>query len=742
MAARQAPLSPGLRGILTIVHETDRQIRRGLSLHRAGNVKAAAEIYERVLAQKPNHPDALYLMGCVAHQAGDSSVAVEFLEKAIAARPDKAEYYYALGTAQAELEKYDLAEINLRKATRLGSRSEFHSSLGLLLKKQHRLAEAIAEFETAVHLDNEDKDANLNLGRAYLAAERFEDAIPHLEHALKIRPAHAPTLAALRQALSSANREEEAVAHLDRAMVPLVANTERLCDLADALQEAEDFGGAIAVYNRALAFGRQSPRAWYACGCAELARQDFAASIGCFEEAVKLRPDWLEARHNLARALYEMGQVRQAYEEFKICATCTEEGSRLARAMLAVIAPGAPQACNRDVLEIRESWVRDLQAGDLGAQTPLQIRSATSKLKIGYVSSFFSRDNWMKPVWGLISQHNRLQFDIHLFSDAPRSAIRHGYRAHAADRFFDTTLLSNKALAELIQENGIQVLVDLNGYSEMNRLPLYMLHPAPVIVGWFNMYATSGMPCFHHVIGDRDVILPEEEVFYSETVHRVTHSYLTFCVDYPVPPVSELPCTGNSPFTFGCLGSQYKITSEVVESWSRILTSSPGSRLFLKNKHLKTRAACGFMEKLFGKFGVAPERLLLEGPADHFEFLKAYDRVDIALDTFPYNGGTTTTEAIWQGVPVVTFAGDRWAARTSASILRAGGLQDFVALDLAGYIALATQLANSPDEWPRLASLRSNMRNQLVASRVCDTQAFAREMEDIYRRCWESYSQK
>jgi len=341
-------------------------------------------------------------------------------------------------------------------------------------------------------------------------------------------------------------------------------------------------------------------------------------------------------------------------------------------------------------------------------------------------------------VWGLLNQHDRQHFDIHLFSDAPKSAILHGYHPKAEDHFFNTKRLSNRALAELIQEHDIQVLVDLNGYSNMNRLPLFMLRPAPVILGWFNMYATTGMPCFDYLVGDTVVIPPEEEACYTEKIHRVGRSYLTFSVDYPVPDVAELPWVGNPLFTFGCLASQYKITPEVVEAWSRILNASPGSRLLVKNKHLRVSSTGDYLRELFSNFGVASGRVQLEGPADHFGFLKAYDRVDVALDTFPYNGGTTTTEAIWQGVPVITFVGDRWASRTSASILRAGGLGEFVANDLEGYVSLATRWANSPEEKLRLAKLRANMRKHLRDSSLCDTRAFAREMEGIYRICWKS----
>ena len=207
-------------------------------------------------------------------------------------------------------------------------------------------------------------------------------------------------------------------------------------------------------------------------------------------------------------------------------------------------------------------------------------------------------------------------------------------------------------------------MIDLNGYSRPSRLPLFALRPAPVQVAWFNMFATSGLECFDYLLGDQHVIPHTEEGYYTEKVVRVPGSYLTFEVTYPVPDVSPPPCLIGGNLTFGCLAPQYKITTEVVKAWSRILVASPRSRLILKNVVLGKPAARDFVRELFEGFGVPADRVDLEGPAEHFTFLERYQDIDVALDTFPYNGGTTTMEALWQGVPVLTFSGDRWAAES------------------------------------------------------------------------------
>jgi predicted O-linked N-acetylglucosamine transferase (SPINDLY family) len=753
--------------MVDFVADGDALLERGLELHRCGNFTEAANCYRSFLRDNPGHPHGLYLFGCLEYQNGNHADAADLLRQAVGAAPEISDYHHVLGCALTGSGKFDDAERSLQRAIALDNRAEFHSSLAALRKKQNRLPEAIAEYRESLRLDSTLADTHYNLGNAFRANGDSGEALLSFGRALELNGGHFHSLAALGQMMHAAGSPANAAEYFKKALALQPQDTDVLCDCGDTLQESGDLEEASALYRRALKTNPRLARAWYSGGCVEITRREYILAIRCFEKALELQPDWLEARHNLARSLYELGQVSAALDHFRSCAAQPREASAQARAMIAVIIPGVPEADNQAVLEARAGWVeRDLARqpaagepvhGMAIGQRPAGIVRPT--LRIGYVSSFFHRDNWMKPVWGLINRHDRNAVQVNLFSDAPANSIQHGYRPHPEDRFFDTSQLSNEALAGLVRQAGIDILIDLNGYSNMRRLPLFALRRSRIAIGWFNYYATSGMYAgigtsattrtstsagttstaeltgIDYLIGDLHVIPVEEERFYSEKILRVPGSYLTFEVNYPVPPVAPPPCITKNGIAFGSLASQYKITNDVVACWSRILERSPNSSLLVKNARLASPLTRQFVHSLFAQHGIGPERVFLEGPEEHYEFLKAYDRIDIVLDTFPYNGGTSTTEAIWQGVPVIAFHGDRWASRTSASILREGGLGEFVARDLEDYVASAARWAASPDTRDRLGELRRTMRSKLSASPVCDTLRFAREMEQIYKAC-------
>ncbi len=477
-----------------------------------------------------------------------------------------------------------------------------------------------------------------------------------------------------------------------------------------------------------------------------------AAAADAFRRAIRMDPGQLDAIYHLGKALFQLGEIDLAVSLLRDCWELAElaeksEISVLCLQAIAVAIPGAMSADNAAILAARRKWTRTLESVPRTVATFRdRDRTPDRPLTIGYISSFFDSENWMKPVWGLINQHDREQFRVRIFSFGPvpggdgTGAATTAFRPHDSDRIFDVANLDHERTAALIADEQVDVLIDLNGYSDPQRLNLLLMRPAPVIVGWFNMYATTALSCFDYLIGDRHVVLPEEERHYSERIVRVPGSYLTFDVGYPVPEVSPPPCLATGEITFGSLCSRYKFTPEVIGAWSEILKRCPKSRLVLRNGGLEQPPEREHLHRQFAAHGINPERVQLLGRAPHFEFLETYAQFDIALDTFPYNGGTTTTEAIWQGVPVVTDAGRTWASRTSATLLREGGLGDWVANDLQGYVELAARWGNDPDAPRRLAELRTNMRERLRASSVCDTAAFARAMESLYRAMWRKWS--
>ncbi len=716
-------------------------LARAAELYDAGNLEGAARECRRLLKSEPRETEALYLLGVISHQTGNQVLAEECMRRALAITPHHADCWNILGLATLVLGKDEEAAASFERAIELGDSHHFCNNLGSLRKKQGRLDEALAAYRQALGRNPGFADTHFNLGSIYREKGEWQAAAECFRSAIEANPGDAEAWVNLAQALRALNRSEDAVQVLEKAIAQVAGNADLYCEWGDALGAAGRLENAIAAYTQALQLDPASARAWFSAGAAHSAREEDAAAIRYFEKALEIAPDWAAAQHDLAKALFNLGQVDEALDFFR--KALAGDRPLLPLSMIALIIPGSSKAGNQDVLDARRAYARYLPQAtpkETTGEGSNQRSVRTRPIRIGYISSFFQFPNWMKPVWALVNHHDRSRFEVHLFSDAPASSIERGYRAHSQDHFHDITGIPNETVARSMEEAGIDILVDLNGYSKMPRLGLVAMHPAPVVVGWFNMYATSGISSYDYLIGDDVVIPAEEEKFYSEKILRVPGSYLTFEVGYPVPDVADSSRRGRDAsgvFTFGCLASQYKITRDVVAAWCRILQEAPASRLILKNAKLGCAENQRYVRGLFEAQGIAQDRLRLEGPSDHYEFLKTYGTIDLALDTFPYNGGTTTTEAIWQGVPVLAFRGDRWAARTSASLLEAGNLGRFVARSADDYIAQAIQFASFKGA-EELSELRQDMRSTLRNSPACDTESFARNMEALYSKMFNT----
>ena len=501
--------------------------------------------------------------------------------------------------------------------------------------------------------------------------------------------------------------------------------------LAQILRAAKQHKAAFAVYNRVLALGDVTAEIWNTIGEALVARREYAQAIGTFRESLSVE-DTDEARHNLGQALFKLGEMDEAVKHLKIAAR--NSGQPVSWTALASVIPGAPSIDQAEILSLRREFAEWLATSPLGGTVqPVQKRYVApgARWRIGYVSSWFTGANYMKPVWALVNNHDRDRFQIHLFSDDPVDAELVGYQPQADDQIHATADLDNSQLADLIAQQGIDILIDLNAYSTPRRLGLFTAPPAPVTMAWFNMYATSGLPGFHYIVGDAEVAKPEDDVFYSEKILRLPMSYLTFITAHRTPPVVDPPSLSNGFVTFGSLIAQYKMTGDVIAAWCEILNGAPTARLYLANRALDPVENRNWLIERFKAHGIDPDRIDFAGSAPHYEYLRNYDAMDFALDAFPYNGGTTTMEAIWQGVPMLTFDGDRWASRTSQTLLRRTHLGDFVADSREDMIARAIEMANDPNTPAMLKEIRHGARARLENAPVCDAPALAKAMETL-----------
>ena len=705
-------------------------------------MQEAAAICEQILRSHPDQIVALHLLGAIACQQEHHDQAVALIRRAIAIGGTRPDFCNTLGMAQMGQDQLEEAEASFRLAIRHNPNFWLaHNHLATVLRRNGRFQDALASHKYAMELAPGSARAHCNMGHTLLAMNDPAGAAECFKRASELDQNSSEALVGLGVALHRLKRLDEAVAALRKALVLAPADPLVHAELGDALQTQRRYQPAVDCYQQAVRLDGKLVHAWFSLGCAQAALGDHADAVERFQQVLNLAPDHFPAHHNLGKVLFGLGQVDEGLEHFRRAAAL--DANPLPRTALAISIPGSPKADQQMILDVRRDWAAQLTPGVGPAgifQPPAE--ALQRPLRIGYVSGFFHKRNWMKPVWGLINQHDRCRYEIHLFSDAPESQVSGVYRKRPSDHFHDTSQISNSGLAGLIKKAGIDVLVDLNGYSIPARLPVFVRRPAPIIVGWFNMYATTGMTCFDYLIGDTHVVRPGEEAFYTERLLRIAHSYLTFEVAYAVPDVAPPPCLRNGYISFGSLTSQYKITPAVAAAWANILQACPESRLVLKNSALGSFSNRLFVQRLFAGLGIAAERMELEGSSEHYEFLRKYDQIDLALDTFPYNGGTTTTEAIWQGVPVLTFSGDRWAARTSASLLQSCHLSNFVAGNLQEYMEQAIEWGRRPDSPARLAELRTTMRDRLLASPVCDTLTFARNMEAEYSRMWEQWRRK
>lgn len=451
-----------------------------------------------------------------------------------------------------------------------------------------------------------------------------------------------------------------------------------------------------------------------------------------FETALRLDPSWFEAGRRLMALHFEAGRFDDGLRSYRALAVHDPDPLR-AGSILLYSLNFDPRVDDTALVRLHREWAAGLPAPRPALPRPAAMaRDGGGRLRVGFMGAHIGRHPvgyFLQPFLG-----NRRRTTAILYDDArvpDDLAVR---LRGMADGWRSTAGLSDESVWEMVRADGLDVLVDLSGHGGGNRLPVLARRAAPVQVSWLDYFATTGVPAMDYALFDPVSAPPGREGFFTETIVRLPDSRFCYAPPDYAPPVAPPPVDTNGFITFGSFNKLEKLTPAVVALWSRVLCSIPGSRLVLKWRTLADLSEQVEVRRGFAAHGIGADRVALRGQSSHPAMLAEYAGIDIALDPFPYNGGLTSCEALWMGVPVITLAGQRPVSRQTMGFLALVGLSDLVAHDQNGFVAAALALAGDRG---RLSDLRRDLRGRMAVSPLCDGGRFAAHVEWAFGRMVE-----
>lgn len=745
-------------------------LEAALQSHRTGRLQEAEALYRQILAAIPNHPDALHMLGVLAHQTGNNDAAYELIAHSIALQPKAADAYGNMGLVLQARGEIDNAIRCYRQAIALApDQAEFHSRLGTAFRAGGKLDEAIESLHTALRLDPNLAAAHNNLGNAYRDQNRLEPAIASYRQVLSLQPDHVEALNNLGNCLRESGAGAEAIRLYRQALELQPDQSDVLRHLADALEDQgqlaesvelhrrvvasrpDDFDALLRLgnalmkagasreageqYVRALALRPKSAAAQFDLGCALHAGSQPDKAIAWFREALKVEPSFAAAANNLGSALKDVGRLDDALAAYaqalEIQPDYREAHDNLIYAQL------FHPSIERTKLagEVRQWSDRYAEPLASGIVPHTNGRSPNRPLRIGYVSPDFRDHVVGRNVLPVLTRHDTSRFEVFCYSNVQRPDAMTERFVESAAHWRDITRVSDSAAAEMIRRDGIDILVDLALHLTHNRLPIFARKPAPVQMTWAGYPGTTGLKAIDYRLTDPYLDPPglNKDELYAEKSLRLPHSF--WCYD-PLGidlPVNELPADKRGCVTIGCLNNFCKLNDAMLSLWASLLRAIPSSRLRLLAPEGSARQ---WVLNRLGEDGISPGRVTFNRLSPRLEYLSTYHQIDIALDTFPYNGHTTSLDALWMGVPLLTIAGISPVARAGVSQLSNIGMTELIAGSPAQFIQIGSALAA---DLPRLRAMRQSLRPRLAQSPLMDVPHFTEGLESLYIEAWRTY---
>ncbi len=707
--------------------------QQGLGLHQRGQLTQAEAIYKQILAKQPEHFDALHLMGVISKQTGQYLRAAQLIGQAIRLKPDYAEAWNNLGNVLMELKRFDEALASYGNAIGIKQNyADAFNNRGNALMKLKRQEEALASYDQAIALKPDYADAFNNRGNALVELKRPDEALKSFHEALAIKPNDVDVLNNLGCALMYLRRTVDSLAIFDKAIAIKSHYADGFNNRGLALMDLRRLDEALESFNKAITLKPAHAEALNNRGLvlADLQRPDEA--LTSYSNALAIHPG-----HNF---LYG----RKLHAQMQVC-NWTELNGQIDR-LRTLIMEGCPVTSPFPVLGFIDDLSVQRKASEIYTQykypeillsAAFKKAGASPKIRIGYYSADFHNHATSYLMAELFESHNTGEFEVYAFSfgpakqDAMRQRIFEG-----CDEFFDVRHLSDTEVVNLSREKGIDIAIDLKGFTKDSRTGIFAQRCAPIQVNYLGYPGTMCAPYMDYLIADNTLIPKESRIHYAEKVVYLPHSYQ---VNDSKRKISGKVFTRRDAglpeqaFVFCCFNNNYKIFPASFDGWMRLLRSVDNSVLWLLEdnaqaaENLRTEAQTR---------GVDPSRLVFAKRMDLPDHLARHRLADLFIDTLPYNAHTTASDALWAGLPVLTLTGQSFAARVAASLLNAIDLSDMIAGSQADYEAKAIELATCPE---LLRQIKGRLDRNRLSSPLFNGQRFTKHLEAAYSVMYDRY---
>ena len=673
-------------------------IEQVLEHKRAGRAQQAAELCHQLLAIQPNDAQALHCLGEIAYEASLHQEALEWFTRAQAVAPESSAVVCNIGKVLMQL-------------------------------GDHR--RAIAPLRKAVALDPRNADAEFRLGLALTYVGDLDAGFAALKVAAELAPNDFEIQRCFAMVLKLRGANADAVRHYERALTLDPNAADCWLELSNVHVRLQRLAAAEDAARHAIALNVESPPAWSALGWALYYAHQLDPAIAAFRRANELDPTDHDAHFGLGVSLQEHGLLDAAVTYLRAIVT-SDPSARTLHSTINYLLPFMPGISADEILKEARSFSRSHTEPLRGRiRAHANVRDPARRLRVGYVSHEAREHCQSLFLLPLLAAHDRDQVEVCFYSSQPfPDAITATLRGHVA-RWREVARLSDSRIAECVRSDGVDILVDLMMHMGNGHLLAFAEKPAPVQCCWLAYPGTTGVATIDYRITDAQLDPADADLScYSERSVILPDTFWCYDPLADQPETGPLPAAGNGFITFGCLNNFRKVNDAVLELWSRVLSQVPASRLLLL---APTGQPQVHIVDFMAQRGIDRQRIQFTERVPRPEYLALYRQIDIALDTFPYGGHTTSLDAFWMGVPVVSLLGSTVVGRACLTYARHLELTDLVARDATEFVNIAVRLAN---DQRRLQTLRNGLRAKLRASPLMDAPRFARSLESAYRAMW------